>query len=103
MYSSGSAPTRIFGTNDYSCKDTFSFAAQIKKANISKKFLVSFNITGLFTDISLEETIDIAINLILNDNLNLIITKKEFKKFSTFLHQRFTLFLTVKFIIKLME
>ena len=30
--------------NDYSCKYTFSFVSQIKNANLSKKFLVSYNI-----------------------------------------------------------
>ena len=53
-----------FVLNDYSCKDTFTFASQIKNANLSKKFLVSYNIPNLFTNISLQETIDIAINLI---------------------------------------
>ena len=31
--------------NDYSCKDTFSFVSQIKNANLSKKFLVSYDVT----------------------------------------------------------
>ena len=66
--------------NDYSCKDTFSFVSQIKNANLSKKFLVSYDITSLFTNIPLQETIDIAINLIFNHNLNLNITRKELKK-----------------------
>ena len=30
--------------NDYSCKDTFSVVSQIKNANLSKKFLVSYNV-----------------------------------------------------------
>ena len=63
--------------NDYSCKDTFSFVSQIKNANLSKKFLVSYNVTSLFTNIPLQETIDIAINLIFNHNPNLSITRKE--------------------------
>ena len=60
--------------NDYSCKDTFSFVSQIKNANLSKKFLVFYNVTSLFTNISLQETIDIAIHLIFNHNpdLNII-------------------------------
>ena len=33
--------------NDYSCKDTFSFVSQIKNANFSKKYLVSYNVTSL--------------------------------------------------------
>ena len=39
--------------NDYSCKDTFSFVSQIKNANLSKKFLVSYDATCLFTNIPL--------------------------------------------------
>ena len=70
--------------NDYSCKDTFSFVSQIKNANLSKKFLVSYGITTLFTNIPLQETIDTAINLIFNHNPNLNITKKELKKLFLF-------------------
>ena len=61
--------------DDYSCKDTFSFISQIKNANLSNKYLVSYNVTSLFTNIPLQETIDIAINLIFNHNPNLNITK----------------------------
>ena len=70
--------------NDYSCKDTFSFVSQIKNANLSKKFLVSYDVTSLFTNIPLQETIDIAINLIFSHNPNLNITRKELKKFFPF-------------------
>ena len=70
--------------NDYSCKDTFSFVSQIKNANLSKKILVSYDVTSLFTNIPLQETIDIAINLIFNHNPNLNITKKELKKLFLF-------------------
>ena len=52
--------------NDYSCKDTFSFVSQIKNANLSRKFLISYDVASLFTDISIQETIDIAIYLIFN-------------------------------------
>ena len=89
--------------NDYSCKDTFSFVSQIKNANLSKKFLVSYDVTSLFTNIPLQETTDIAINLIFNHNANLNITRKELKNFFLLLHHRLTLILTVSFIIKLME
>ena len=66
--------------NDYSFKDTFSFVSQIKNANLSKKFLVSYDVTSLFTNIPLQETIDLSINLIFNHNPNLHITRKELKK-----------------------
>ena len=89
--------------NDYSCKDTFTFVSQIKNANLSKKFLVSYDVTSLFTSIPLQETIDIAINLIFNRDPNLNITKKELKNFSFLLDHRLILFLTVSFITKWME
>ena len=60
--------------------DLFSFVPQIKTANLSKKFS-SFDVTSLFTNIPLQETIDIAINLVFNHNPNLNITKKEQKLF----------------------
>ena len=70
--------------DDYSCKDTFSFVSQIRKVNLSGKFLVSYDVTSLFTNIPPQETIDIAINLIFNHNANLNITKKELKKLFLF-------------------
>ena len=70
--------------NDCSCKDTFSFVSQIKNANLSKTFFVSYDVTSLFTNIPLQETIDIAINLIINHNPNLNITKKELKNLFLF-------------------
>ena len=85
--------------NDYSCKDTFSFVSQIKNANLSKKFLVSYDVTSLFTNVPLQETIDIGINLIFNHNPNLDITRNELKNFSLLLHHRLILFLKVSFII----
>ena len=70
--------------HDYSCKDTFTFVSQIKNANLSKKFLVSYDVTSLFTSIPLQETMDIAINLIFSHNPNLNITKKNLKKLFLF-------------------
>ena len=65
---------------------TFSFVSQIKNANLSKKFLVSYDVTSLFTNIPLQENIVIGINLIFifNHNPNLNITKKELKKLFLF-------------------
>ena len=39
--------------NGYSCKDTFSFVSQIKNANLSKQFHVSYDVTSLFANIPL--------------------------------------------------
>ena len=75
----------LLAPNDYSCKNTFSFISQIKNANLSKKCLLSYDVTSLFTNIPLQETVDIAINSIFNPNPNLNITKKkELKKLFLF-------------------
>ena len=47
-------------------------------------FLVCYDVTSLFSNISLQETVDIAINLIFNHNPNLNITRKELKKLFLF-------------------
>ena len=70
--------------NDYSSKDTFSFVSQIKNANLSKICLLSYDVTSHFTNVPLQETIVIAINLIFNHNPNLNITRKELKKLFPF-------------------
>ena len=67
-----------FVPNDYSCKGTFSFVSQIENENLSKNVLVSYDVTSLFTNIPLQETIDIAINLIVNHTPNLNVNKKTF-------------------------
>ena len=56
----------------------------MKNGNLSKKCLVSYDVTRLFTNISFQENIDILINLIFNHNPNLNITRKELKKLSLF-------------------
>ena len=87
--------------NDYSCKDTFSFVSRIKNANLSKKFLVSYDVTSLFANIPLQETIDITINLILNHNPNLNITRKELKKLSLFATSQTHFIFNIKFYNKI--
>ena len=82
--------------NDYSCQDTFSFVSQIRNASFSKK-LVSYDVTSLFTNIPLQETIDIAINLIFNHNPNLNITRKELKRLFLFATCKTHFFFNSKF------
>ena len=69
-------PLSLLVPNNYSWKDTFSFVSQIKNSNLSKTFLFSYDVTSLSTNIPLQETIYIAINLIFNHNPNLIITRE---------------------------
>ena len=66
----------------------FFFFSQIKSANLSIKFLISYDVTSLFTNILPQKTIDIAIDLIFNHNLKLNITKKELKKLLLFATSR---------------
>ena len=89
--------------NDYSCKDTSSFVSPIKNANLSKEFLVSYDVTSLFINIPLRETIEIAINLIFNHNPNLNITRKEPKKLFLFATSQTHFIFNISFIIKSME
>ena len=70
--------------DDYFCKDTLSFIYEFKNVNLSCKFLVTYDVASLFTNIPLQETTDIAVNLIFNHNPNLNITKKELKKLFLF-------------------
>ena len=74
--------------NDYSCND-FSFVSQIKNTNFSCKFLVSYHVTSLFTNIPLQEAVDIAINLTFNHKPNLNILKKYLKNYPFLLHPVF--------------
>ena len=90
--------------NDYSCKDTFSFLSQIKNANLSKKNFISYDVTSPFTNTPFQETINIAINLIFNHDLNLNMTKKTLKTFPfCYIIYSLILFSTVSFLIKSME
>ena len=61
--------------NDYSCEDLV-FVSQFKRANLFGKFIVSYNVSSLLSNIPLQETIYIAMNPIFNHNPNLNITKK---------------------------
>ena len=84
--------------NDYFCKYTFSFVFEIKNAVLSKKLLVSYDITSLFTNISIQETIDIEINLIFNHNPNLKITRKKLQKLFFFATSQTHFILKVYFL-----
>ena len=88
------------------CKASLIFNFLFLKLRIQifpKNFLFYYDVTSLFTNIPLQETIDIAINLIFNYNPNLNITKKELKKFFLFATSQTHFILTVSFIIKSME
>ena len=49
-------------TSEYSTKDSFTFIEEIKSVSVTDKFLISSDVTSLFTNVPLSKTIDIAIN-----------------------------------------
>ena len=54
-----------FTINEYTVKDSFSFSNEIRNKSTSL-YMASFNIQSLFTNISLDETIDICLELLFN-------------------------------------
>ena len=52
---------------EHCAKDSFSFSKEIKEVSSSDKFLISYDVCSLFTSIPLNETIGIAVNLILGN------------------------------------
>ena len=66
--------------SNFTTKDSFTFIEEIKQLNTYGKFLISFDVTSLFTNIPLEETINIAIHTIFENYPNIKFTRKELQK-----------------------
>ena len=64
----------------YSCQDTFTFVKELKQVNFSNNFMVSFDVTSLFTNVPLYETIDIAVTHAFKSNPDLKISPSDLKK-----------------------
>ena len=52
-----------FTTNQYTAKDSFAFTEDIRKQD-SAKFMASLDVDSLFTNIPLNATIDICVELL---------------------------------------
>ena len=61
----------------YCTKDTFIFVEELKRVSLVDKFLVSFNVTSLFTNIPLSVTIKLAVDLIKTSQPDLNISEKD--------------------------
>ena len=61
----------------HSCKDTFTFINEIKQFDKNKYFMVSYDVTSLYTNIPLEEAIQIAVKQIFKNDKNIKISKEE--------------------------
>ena len=68
----------------YSISDTFSFVEELKTVNFSNKFMVSFDVVSLFTNIPLKESIDLAVSYIAEGNPNLKLSKADLVKLFSF-------------------
>ena len=62
--------------NDHSTKDTFGFVGELKTVSVTNYYMVSYDLTSLFTNIPLEETINLTINLLFEAKPDLKITRK---------------------------
>jgi len=66
--------------NDYCACDTFTFVREVTRLHTLNKFMVSFDVESLFTNIPLIESIDLAVDYIIkgNPDINLIRTGKSY-------------------------
>ena len=71
-------------SSEFCATDTFSFVQEIKQVDFSEKVLVSYDVTSLFTNIPLSETIDLAVNTIIDMNSNLKLSKLQLKQLFNF-------------------
>ena len=73
-------------SSEFCATDTFSFVKEIQDADFSDMFMVSYDVTSLFTNIPVSETIDLAVNAILGSNtgLDLKLSKTELKELFQF-------------------
>ena len=69
---------------DYCADDTFSFVQDVRNIDTNGHFMVSYDVTSLFTNIPLEETIELAVDLIFEKNPNIKISRAELKELFQF-------------------
>ena len=64
---------------EFCADDTFSFVQDIRNLSTQDQFMVSYDVTSLFTNIPLDETIQLAVDTVFESNPNIKISKKELK------------------------
>ena len=69
---------------DYCTTDSFSFVKELQQVSSKDKFLVSFDVTSLFTNIPLTETIELAINLIRANEPSVKLSRAQLRKMFLF-------------------
>ena len=73
-----------FILTDYCTQDSFSFVKEVQEVSVSDYFMVSYDLCSLFTNIPLNETIDLAVDIIFDNNQSMNITKPQLKKLFVF-------------------
>ena len=70
--------------NDYNASDTFTFVQEINNLPMFGKFLICFDVESLFTNIPLEECINLAVKYISEGNPDLKLTPSDLKRLFSF-------------------
>ena len=65
---------------EHSVQDTFCFVKELQQLKYNDEFLCSYDVSSLFTNIPLKETIGIAVDKIFEKNADLKINKQELTK-----------------------
>ena len=68
-----------FILTDYSNQDSFSFLKEVQEVSVSDYFMASYDVCSLFTNVLLNETIDLADDIIFDNNPSMSITKPQLK------------------------
>ena len=71
-------------SKEHCAKDSLSFCEEIQWVSSNNNFLVSYHVCSLLTSIPLQETIQIAVELIFQNNPQLKVTKRELKQLFNF-------------------
>ena len=66
--------------NDHSTNDTFSIVEELKMVSVTDKYMVSYDVTSLFTNIPLEETVHLTVDLLFGATPDLRISRKDLQK-----------------------
>ena len=68
----------------HSTQDTFTFIKELEEVRDYNNFLVSFDVSSLFTNIPLNETTELALDYFLSNNPDVNISRKHLKKLFQF-------------------
>ena len=68
----------------HSTQDTFNFIEELEEASNYSNFLLSFDVSSLFPNIPLNETIELALDYILSNNPDVKSSTKDLKKLFQF-------------------